>query len=184
MAVAGLVLLAIGTAVQVSGQIKAGKAAKAAGEFNARVAEENAEAARLQAAEKERRFRISSRKLLGLTRARIGGSGVAFDGSVLDVLEETVSNAELDALTIRHAGEVSALAFLNQASVERFKGEAARRNANLKAVGTLLQGAGAIFGKLPSGAASTPQSSLGTTGPSTAEGGVNQFNPIPRSEIA
>ncbi len=147
-----------GAAIGAIGAIRQGQAAQAAAEFNAKVAENNASSAKLQAKEEERRHRIVARKRIGATRAAIGASGISLEGSPLDVLEENAANAELDALTIRHAGEVANIDFLNRARVERFKGRQAKTNSFFNAGSTLLLGGASALsglssgGKLPSGA--------------------------------
>ena len=143
---------ATGAVIQAVAVIREGQAAAAAGEFNAQISEENARLINEKTTEELRRHRIVSRKLLGTTRARIGASGVAFQGSVIDVLEETAANAELDALTIRHGGQVQELSFLNTATIERFKGEQAKKGSKLKATGIILSGLSGAAGDLPSGA--------------------------------
>lgn len=135
--------LAISTGIKVISQLRAGEAASVASKARASSLEENAILARRQAAEEERRFRIAAKKRIGTLRANIGGSGVTIEGSPLDVLEESAVNSELDALTIRHGGEVTARGFLNKATLTRFAGKTARESARLSAVGTLIKGAGA-----------------------------------------
>ena len=149
----------IGTTILAASEIRKGQAAANAATFNAAIARQNAQISLEQANEVERRHRIMARKNLGTARARIGGAGIAFEGSALDFLEETTATAEMDALTIKHAGQIQNLAFLNQASLELFKGEQAKKSSQLSAVGTLLGGAG----RLGAGVRGTPQSSLSAT---------------------
>ena len=76
--------------------------------YNARVARQMALAAQRQAAWEERQKREEARRLLARQRALYGKAGVAFAGSPLEVFEETVRKAELDAMAIRYAGAVEA----------------------------------------------------------------------------
>lgn len=131
-----------GTALEAGGQIYAGNAAGAAADYNAQVARQKAEQTRQAAAEEERRARIQGRKAIGRQRAAFGASGIALGGSALDVLSETASNAELDALTIRHGGAVKAQGFENEATLDEFKGSVARTQGYLGASATILKSVG------------------------------------------
>ncbi|TXG77625.1 hypothetical protein E6Q11_02530 [Candidatus Dojkabacteria bacterium] len=149
MAAAAIAMSAVGSAVQAFGQVSQGNAEFAAGQYNADMNQRAADQTRATAAEEERRLRIQSRKQLGDIRANYGASGVGLEGSALDVLEESASNAELDALTVRHAGETRARAFEAQANLERFRGRNARTAGYLGAATTLLKfggGAAASYG--------------------------------------
>lgn len=123
------------------GAINEGKSAKIAGDYNARVAEQNAVYSRQQAVEEERRSRVVSRKFLGDMRASYGASGITLEGSALDVLGESAANAELDALTIRSGGEAKYASYQNEAGNERLAGRNALKSSRLKAAGYLIQGA-------------------------------------------
>lgn len=84
------------------------KAAERAAIENWRISDENAKIVRSQTAENERRLRVQQRKRIGDIRAGYGASGLQIAGSPLAVLQESVANAELDALTVRYEGELRA----------------------------------------------------------------------------
>lgn len=71
-------------------------------------ADQAADQAQQAARENARRQSIEARKRIGLMRANYGASGVAIEGSALDVLEESAANAELDRLTILQGGSIQA----------------------------------------------------------------------------
>lgn len=73
-----------------------------------KAANDAADQAKQAARENARRQSIEARKRIGLMRANYGASGVAIEGSALDVLEESAANAELDRLTILHGGTLDA----------------------------------------------------------------------------
>jgi hypothetical protein len=148
------VLLGASGGLQAVGAISEGNAKKAAADYNARMALNNAAQTRVQAAEEERRSRIMARKQIGSMRAGYAKSGVTMEGSPLDVLEESASTAELDALTIRHGGEVKAQAFENEARLESWKGKQARTQGYLTAASSLL-GTGAKMSGSGGGGAKT-----------------------------
>lgn len=100
-----------------------------ASDYNAQLNLQNAEQFRLQYAENERRLRVKQAKERGAIRAGFGSSGLQITGSALDVLAEAAATHELDALTIRHEGEVKAIAEENDAKLNRFSAASSRRNA-------------------------------------------------------
>lgn len=100
----------------------------------------NAKLARERARIDEFRQRNLSYKALSSIRAGYGAAGVvSTEGSALDVLEESAATAELDALLIRHAGEVQARNYEAAA-------KAAKSRARGAEVGGVLSGVGKIFG--------------------------------------
>lgn len=129
-----------GEALSAYGALQQGSSDKAAGEFNAQIAERNAEYTIKKSAEDERRQRVISKKFIGDIRSSYGASGITMDGSALDVLEASAADAELDALTIRHEGRVKAAGYINEANYERTAGENAKRQSYLKAAGYVIQG--------------------------------------------
>lgn len=133
---------AIGKAV---GSKIEGDAAKDAGDYNAQIAENNAMLSRQQAAEDERVFRVASRKELGGIRSGYAAGGITSEGSAQDVLEESAANAELDALKIKHGGEVRAKGFEADAVLSRAKGEAAQTSSTFSAAGSLLEAAPKVY---------------------------------------
>lgn len=150
MAQAAAGLQVIGGIVGAVGSLQSGKAAAAAGEYNAQVAERNAQAATDQAAADERQLRISGRKQIGGMRAAIGASGVSLSGSALDILGESAANLELDALNIRHGGQVKSLLYQSDATLDRMGGQNALRQSRYSAASTLLGSAAKTSEYFPS----------------------------------
>lgn len=119
-------------------------------QYNRQLALNQSAYARQKAQVEERNLRIRQMKQLGTMRANYGASGVDIDsGSPLDVLEESAAFAELDALNVRHAGEVEATGYENTARLEDFRGGAALSEGKRVARTALLLGAfqaGSRFG--------------------------------------
>jgi len=136
----------VGAAISAYGQIQQGRAARAAAEYQSKVAQNNAIAAQRKAAEDERRFRVQTSRQLGTMRAAYGASGVTLEGSPLDVIDDSTFTAELDALTIRGGGLQESNAFLAESRLSRFQGRAAERGSRLSAAGTLLGGFAKAYG--------------------------------------
>ena len=110
-----------------------GESMKQASDYNAKVAIQNAAISRQQGIEEARRTRVIGRKVLGEARAAYGASGIGLSGSALDVLAESASKNELDALTIEHESEARARMFEADAAMQRHQGKIAKRNSYLKA---------------------------------------------------
>lgn len=138
------------TAMQVMGQIQAGKAQQEAANYNAQIARQNAVMARQQAEEEERRFRVQTRKELGSMRTGYGASGVTIDGAPMDVLEDAAYIAELDALTIRQKGRQQSLAYQNEARLQKLQGSAARTNSYFGAASSVLAAGSKMYSAWPS----------------------------------
>lgn len=84
---------------------------------------------------------ISGQKI-GTATAAYGAAGVsATSGSVLDVMQASHQNAELDRLNILHGADVRAINYKNQASMNRFGGQSALFGAYWQALGDLSGGA-------------------------------------------
>ena len=130
MGVAGAIQL-IGAAVAAYGAVSQGIAAKEAGDYNAAVATQNAMLARQSAAESERRERRLGAKRMGTLR--VGQAS-------LDLLEDAAMEEELEALTIRHQGEIQAIGFGRGAAIETARGRTALVSGVTGAAGTLLAG--------------------------------------------
>lgn len=139
-------LVAGGAALGAVSAIRSGNAEYQAQQYNAQMAEQNAALAESQAAEEERRQRVLAKKQLGDIRASYGASGITQEGSPTEILEESAANAELDALMIRHGGQVRASQYRNQAALSRFMGKEARIGGYLSAAGSLFRGAGGVAG--------------------------------------
>lgn len=79
---------------------------------------------------------------IGTSVAAYGASGVsAGSGSVLDVIQASHQNAELDRLNILHGADIRAINYMNQASMNRYGAESAMQGAHWKVLGALTGGA-------------------------------------------
>lgn len=160
MAAVAIPLMLIGGAMGAIGSYNQGKAAYQMSIYNAGELEKNAVAAKQQAAEEERRQRAMGGRTLGNIRASYGASGLSSDGTGQDILEESASLAELDALTIRHSGVVAAENYKNQARMTRFQGSEAFRAAKLGAWTSIFTAgaqAASFGGNMGKGSSDEPQ---------------------------
>jgi hypothetical protein len=160
-------LSALGTTMNVVGQVKAGRAAKKAGaaadeasraaglhaqeaaESQAGIYDYNAQVATLQAtdaisrgAEEESRFRAGVRGMIGSQRAGIAASNVDVGfGSAVDVQADAAFLGELDALTVRTNAKREAWGYQVQAEDLRRHAQIARKEGAYAAATGAVEGA-------------------------------------------
>lgn len=140
-----------GGLLQAYGQIQQGEGQAKAYEFNANVADQNSNRALFQSAQEERQQRIQARQQIGQMRADYGASGVTMEGSPMDVLAESVANAEMDALNIRYGGQVKAANFRNEATMNRYAASQSRSAGYYGAASSLLSTYGKVANSIPMG---------------------------------
>lgn len=159
------ILGAIGTGIQVIGNVQAGREAQARANYEAKVQEQQADeayaSAQREAAEKYRKGRI----MLSEQRAGIAGSGGSLaDPSVLDIMGDTAGEIDLAARTDIYRGDQQARGYNDAAVVSRISGENARRAATINAAGSLFSGVSNMFSRFGQQARST-KTATGSTRP-------------------
>ncbi|MCF7811450.1 hypothetical protein K9N50_10735 [bacterium] len=142
LTVGGMVLSAVGTVASVQSQMQQGKEQNKWNQYNAAVAERDAEAARQSAEYEAALKRREGEKLLSRQRALYGKAGVTFKGSPLMLMEETAADIEMDALMIERTGKLTASRYGEEATLSRMKGTSAQKAGYYGAGTTLLTGAG------------------------------------------
>lgn len=149
-----------GAALSAASVVAQARAQSMAASYNSQAAERNAVLSKEQAGEDERQFRVFARKQLGDIRASYGASGVSLEGSPMDILAEGAAAAELDALRIRHGGEIKALGYQSDATLSKFASEATMKGGYLSAAGTLLKSGSNIYSSYgPAGGGGSTQGS-------------------------
>lgn len=149
MAAALPIIGAVGTVVQTIGAIGQGNAGKQSGEYNAQIAEQNIGIVRQQAKDDERQLRVHGQKTLGEMRAGFGASGVqSNEGSAADIIGQSAANIEMDALTVRHGGEIQAWKHQQQANLYRLQGANAQTAGLFEGAGKLLSGGARFAGEI------------------------------------
>lgn len=142
LAVAGAVLQGVSA-------ISQGNAARKQGEYNAAIATRNAGLARDQAnADADAQSRVARQKM-GAARAAVGASGIGTEGSPLDVLAMSASNAELDRQNILYKGQLRALGYEDTAALEESRGRSAQKAGYIKGASALLMGGAQAYGAAP-----------------------------------
>lgn len=131
--------------VSAVGMISQAQSAKSAANYNAAVAERNATVSRQQAAANEAAQRRENYRAMGRIRAGYGAAGVTPEGSPLDILESSAAEAELDALNTRYKGELTAIGYQDEATLQRSRASSAMTAGVLNAGSALLSGAGKSY---------------------------------------
>lgn len=123
---------------QVSANVELGQASAA--NYNANIAGDQATLALQTAAQEEAAYKVQAAQELGTIRTSYAANGVGMSGSALDVLASSAGNAELNALTIKHAGDISANSYTNTENLDKFQAaqatyqaQAAEANASYQA---------------------------------------------------
>lgn len=140
-------ITAVSAAYSANQQRQQGKFQKGVADYNARVAENEAEETRRAGTEAENTQRRKTAELLARQRAQLGAANIELSsGSALQLQEETVALGEADALRIRSNFEGQAGALDTGAALTERSGEFAESAGSGKATGTLLQGASSALG--------------------------------------
>ena len=128
-------------------QVQQGRFQQGVADYNARVAENEAEETRNAGVEEENKQRQKTAQLLSKQRAQLGASGVDLtSGSALQIQQDTQTLGEVDALRIRSNFENQATSLETGADLTRTEGANARSAGFGRAAGTLLSGAGTALG--------------------------------------
>ena len=120
-------------------------------DYNARVAEKEAEAERKAAEYEATQHERQAKKLLAKQRALVGASGVTMEGSPLLVMEDNAAQLALENAMIRETGARGVSRWKSQSILDFTKARVVRSSAAgykkagaLRAGATLLQGASQV----------------------------------------
>ena len=133
-------LLAVSTAVSTAGAITSAVGQAKMANFNARIAEQDAAAARQQGEAEAARKRRAVARALGQRRAAFGAAGVTVEGSPLDLLEDLAAESEIEALDIRRRSLLRARELGIGAARSRFQAGVALEKGAFGATTTALDG--------------------------------------------
>lgn len=122
-----------------------GKMDHALANYNARIDEVNASRVMEKGYRDQEALRRNFDKFRGQQKAAIGKSGVAFSGSVLDVLADSAAEAELDAMNIKFNAMREAAGLESDAAMTRATGDIARSQSRMRATGELIDTAGRVY---------------------------------------
>lgn len=127
-------------AMAAASAVQQSKAQAKAAKFNAAVSDRNAVAARQQASADVEAFRQQTTLREGSLLAGYGASGVAEEGSPLDVLGMSAANAKRDELMIQYKGELAGMGYQDTGSLNRMQAEQAQEGGYYQASSSILTG--------------------------------------------
>ncbi len=140
-------LAAGGGIIQAFGSIKGGQDQADTLNYQARVAGQNAQAALIAAKLNADKQMMQFNKVQGQDIANYAASGVdASSGSVLNALASNAEGAELDKQNILYGGQVRAINYQNQASVDQVAAGRAKTAGYINAVGSLALAGAHAYG--------------------------------------
>jgi murein L,D-transpeptidase YcbB/YkuD len=160
--VVSLISTVVGTVVQMQAQQKAADAAARAANYQAEIAEQNAQTAELYAKDAIKRGdtdaevkQLQTRLQKSRMKTVLAGSGVLINqDSALDLVSDAAASGAYDALIIRSNAQREAfgfrkqgLNFLQSAELARMRGASAQAAGGTAAFGTLIGGAGSFADK-------------------------------------
>lgn len=140
-----MVLGLAGGIIGAIGQISSANAQSQADTYNANLAARNAQISGQDAARSASDKRRETQQRLGMVVAATGANGFTMSGSPLDVLEQTASNGELDAMTIQYMGKNTSDAYRSEAGLYRSSAANALTTGYFNAAGTLLSAGARAF---------------------------------------
>lgn len=168
-AIGGVGLQGAGMIMGSSSAKKAAKQAKKIGEFNAKVAEEEAEATRLSSRFIQQRAVKEGARTMGTLETRMAASGARLDvGAPLRALADLAQELDIEQLLIAYEGEKTVRRYKNQATVNRMGGSLEAKQLEAQSTANLISGAG----KLLTGF-STIASQFGTAAPPKVDWGAS-----------
>lgn len=144
-----VVMMAVTAAVSVIGGVisAAGAASEAAAKekaanYNIAIAERNRQIQVNQGASDIGDLQLENRRQLGAIRAAYGASGLAMEGTPLDVLEATATEQQLNVEKIRYKSRIGAMDESDKIEQFKMQREAAKSAGNFGVAGALLKGFG------------------------------------------
>lgn len=144
-------LLIAATAASAFGAIQQGHSQAAAlnaqaqaSSYNAAVSRQQAEQALRVSSAQQMQLRREQRQQAGVRRAAAAQAGVGMGGSTADVLEQSRTLEELDALNVAYEGSLRARGFSTQADLDEFYARSYRSQAKSAKRAGYLQAAGNV----------------------------------------
>ena len=146
LAVAALVVSAVGAGVSYYGSQQQAKATERVAKYNAKVQENEAIQQDMEMREQISRTRRENKRLLASQRAGVAASGIEMTGSPLEVLGANAANLELRAQDMARQSTLGVMRGQTQAKATIWEGKQTAKGIRTQAAGTLLSDAGRIAG--------------------------------------
>ena len=146
MAYAAVIAAVAGAAVSAYGAVRQGQYQEAAAEYNAKIAERDAELARQKAEYDADVSAKEFKKLLGRQKALYAKAGVDIsEGSPLLVMAYQAEEGERDRQAILYGGKTAQESAIDRARLFRFTGENAATAGYISGGSTFLSGLGSSY---------------------------------------
>lgn len=146
VAAVAVVASAVSTGLQVSGQVSAGKAAKAEADAQAMMAKSQAVAEGADARQELFQHGIASRRNIGTQEAIAAATNLDLTfGSARGILSDRYRFSAIDSINIGVNASRRSLALKNSAAAYKAYGTNARAGANLAAAGAAIGGVGSAI---------------------------------------
>lgn len=136
-----IVATVVSTVASTAAAVYSSQQAASAREYEAEVANVNAQQAQLAAEAEAADRRRRARYLLGTQLAATGASGVEVEGSPLLVMMDSAVQEDLEARRIRYRGFLQATGSAQQAALARYEAGQTRTAGYIGAGTSLLRGA-------------------------------------------
>lgn len=146
LAVAALVVSAVGAGVSYYGSQQQAKATERTAKYNAKVQENAAIQEDMEMREQINRNRSENKRLLASQRAGTAASGIELTGSPLEILGANAASLELKNQDMGRAASLRLMQGQAQAKATIWEGKQTAAGIRLGAAGTLLSDAGRIGG--------------------------------------
>jgi len=140
MSKAVFAMMAAGTVVSAYSAYQQGKMQRDLNNYNAQIAENNKILAEQKYALDLKEHQKRYRHLLGKQRVSYAKSGVAIEGSAIDIIEEGALASAWEIQKMKYNKDVTKAGYTAAAQRSRFVGESAYYTAKWNAAGTLLTG--------------------------------------------
>lgn len=145
--IASAALSAGGSLMSSSSARQAAAQAKKIGEYNALVAEEEAQATRESSRFTQLRALQEGQRAMGTLRTRMAASGARLDvGAPLRAVAELAQEIDIDQLLIGYEGEKAARRYENQAKVNRMGGNLEAKQLQAQSTANLFRAGSTILG--------------------------------------
>ena len=144
LAVAALVVSAVGAGVSYYGSQQQAKATERVAKYNAKVQENAAIQEDMEMREQISRTRSENKRLLASQRAGTAASGIELTGSPLEILGANAASLELKNQDMGRAASLGLMRGKAQAKATIWEGKMTAAGIRTQAAGTLLSDAGKI----------------------------------------
>lgn len=152
MMAASLVIAAAGTVVQVTANKNAADYQAKVAENNATIADLNASAAAQAGSIEEENHRAKVRGMLGTQRSVLAANNLVLsEGTPLDLMVETAATGEADAQMLRFNAMRQAWGYREEGKGYRSAGEFGKVAARNQNVGTIISGLSSMAGTVSAG---------------------------------